>query len=39
MNLHIVPDNSFVNKFCDNLQELGLWEDNKIIVRSNDSFS
>ena len=37
MNLHIVPDNSFVNKFCDNLQELGLWEDNKIIVRSNDS--
>jgi dTDP-N-acetylfucosamine:lipid II N-acetylfucosaminyltransferase len=36
MNLHIVPDNSFINKFCDNLQELGLWENNKIIVRSNE---
>ena len=35
MNLHIVPDNSFINKFCDNLQELGLWENNKVIVRSN----
>ena len=37
MNLHIVPDNTFINKFCDNLQELGLWENNKIIVRSNQS--
>src|SRR5688572_5112668 len=36
MNLHIVPDNSFINKFCDNLQELGLSENNKIIVRSNE---
>ena len=36
MNLHIVPDNSFINKFCDNLLELGIWENNKIIVRSNE---
>src|SRR5688572_18874582 len=36
MNLHIVPDNSFINKFCDNLQELGLRENNKVIVRSNE---
>jgi dTDP-N-acetylfucosamine:lipid II N-acetylfucosaminyltransferase len=36
MNLHVVPDNSFINKFCDNLQELGLWENNKVIVRSNE---
>src|SRR5688572_6467236 len=36
MNLHVVPDNSFINKFCDNLEELGLWENNKVIVRSNE---
>ena len=36
MNLHIVPDNSFINKFCDNLQELGLRENNRIVVRSNE---
>ena len=36
MNLHIVPDNSFIDKFCDNLLELGIWENNKIIVRSNE---
>lgn len=35
MNLHIVPDNVFINKFCDNLKELGLLENNKIVVRSN----
>ncbi len=37
MNLHIVPDNTFINKFYDNLEELGLLHKNKIIVRSNDS--
>lgn len=36
MNLHIVPDNTFVNKFCDNLEELNLTHHNKIIVRSNE---
>jgi hypothetical protein len=36
MNLHVVPDNSFINKFCDNLEELGLGENNKVIVRSNE---
>ena len=34
MNLHIVPDNVFINKFYDNLRELGLEKDNKIIVRT-----
>ena len=36
MNLHVVPDNSFINKFCDNLEELGLGANNKVIVRSNE---
>jgi hypothetical protein len=36
MNLHIVPDNSFSNKFCENLLELGLTSNNKIVVRSNE---
>jgi dTDP-N-acetylfucosamine:lipid II N-acetylfucosaminyltransferase len=35
MNLHIVPDNVFINQFYDNLAELGLLESNRIIVRSN----
>jgi hypothetical protein len=35
MNLHIVPDNVFINKFYDNLQELGLLENNRILVRTN----
>jgi dTDP-N-acetylfucosamine:lipid II N-acetylfucosaminyltransferase len=34
MNLHIVPDNVFVNRFYENLQELGLLEKNRIIVRT-----
>lgn len=36
MNLHIVPDNTFINSFYDNLQELGLLSGNKIIVRTNN---
>lgn len=35
MNLHIVPDNTFINSFYDNLEELGLLHDNRIIVRTN----
>jgi hypothetical protein len=37
MNLHIVPDNSFINKFYENLQELDLVAGNKIVVRSNEN--
>ncbi|HYF66865.1 MAG TPA: TDP-N-acetylfucosamine:lipid II N-acetylfucosaminyltransferase [Ohtaekwangia sp.] len=37
MNLHIVPDSKFSDTFCRNLQELGLIENNKIIVRTNQS--
>lgn len=36
MNLHIVPDNVFINKFCDNLQELGILSNNRVIVRTNE---
>lgn len=36
MNLHVVPDNTFINKFYENLEELGLTTKNKIVVRSND---
>ena len=35
MNLHIVPDNVFINKFYDNLQELGIADNNKLVVRTN----
>lgn len=35
MNLHIVPDNVFINKFYDNLRELNLTENNRIVVRTN----
>ena len=35
MNLHIVPDNVFVNKFYENLCELGIQNQNKLIVRTN----
>jgi len=35
MNLHIAPDNVFVNAFYDNLKALNLLEDNKIIIRTN----
>lgn len=37
MNLHIAPDNSFVNKFYENLEELGLTANNKIVIRSNEN--
>jgi dTDP-N-acetylfucosamine:lipid II N-acetylfucosaminyltransferase len=36
MNLHIVPDNVFINKFCDNLHELGILTNNRIVVRTNN---
>ncbi len=35
MNLHIVPDSKYINTFYANLVELGILENNKIIVRSN----
>jgi dTDP-N-acetylfucosamine:lipid II N-acetylfucosaminyltransferase len=35
MNLHIVPDNVFINKFYDNLLELGIAENNRLVVRTN----
>jgi dTDP-N-acetylfucosamine:lipid II N-acetylfucosaminyltransferase len=35
MNLHIVPDNVFINKFYENLLELGINGNNKIVVRTN----
>ena len=35
MNLHIVPDNVFSNKFCANLEELGVLNKNKVVVRTN----
>jgi dTDP-N-acetylfucosamine:lipid II N-acetylfucosaminyltransferase len=36
MNLHIAPDNTFTNKFYENLQELGLTNNNKVVIRSNE---
>lgn len=35
MNLHIVPDHVFINKFYENLRELGILGNNRIVVRSN----
>ena len=35
MNLHIVPDNTFINAFYDNLAELDLLKANKVVVRTN----
>ena len=37
MNLHIVPDNTFINAFCDNLGAIGLLKANKIVARTNKS--
>ncbi len=34
MNLHIVPDSRFINSFHSNLVELGILENNRIVVRS-----
>ena len=36
MNLHIVPDNTFINAFYDNLNEASLLNNNRIIIRSNN---
>ncbi len=35
MNLHIVPDNVFINKFYENLHELGIAGNNRAVVRTN----
>jgi hypothetical protein len=37
MNLHIVPDNVFINKFYENLHESGVAPKNKLVVRTNRS--
>lgn len=37
MNLHIAPDNTFTNKFYENILEAGLGDYNKIVIRSNDA--
>jgi dTDP-N-acetylfucosamine:lipid II N-acetylfucosaminyltransferase len=37
MNLHIVSDSKFSNTFYRNLQEIGLLDNNKIVVRSNQN--
>ena len=36
MNLHIAPDNTFTNRFYENLQELGLTHNNRIVIRSGE---
>lgn len=35
MNLHIAPDNSFTNKFYENLQEIGAVANNHFMIRTN----
>jgi dTDP-N-acetylfucosamine:lipid II N-acetylfucosaminyltransferase len=36
MNLHIAPDNTFINAFYDNLREASLLNNNRIVIRSNN---
>lgn len=36
MNLHILPDSKFSERFISNLEELDLLSTNKIIIRSNE---
>lgn len=36
MNLHIAPDNTFINTFYDNLKESSLLDSNRIVIRSNN---
>lgn len=37
MNLHIVPDNTFINRFYANLIEAGVASNNRFVVRTNGS--
>jgi hypothetical protein len=37
MNLHIVPDNVFINRFYENLRESGTVENNRLVVRTNNT--
>lgn len=37
MNLHIVPDNTFSNRFYANLREAGVLDNNKVVVRTNEA--
>ncbi|HEX8038516.1 MAG TPA: TDP-N-acetylfucosamine:lipid II N-acetylfucosaminyltransferase [Chryseosolibacter sp.] len=34
MNLHIVPDNVFINKVCENLRECGVAANNRLVIRT-----
>ncbi|HMG93913.1 MAG TPA: TDP-N-acetylfucosamine:lipid II N-acetylfucosaminyltransferase [Chryseolinea sp.] len=36
MNLHIAPDNTFINAFYGNLKEVSLLNNNRIVIRSNN---
>ncbi|HEX6889044.1 MAG TPA: TDP-N-acetylfucosamine:lipid II N-acetylfucosaminyltransferase, partial [Chryseolinea sp.] len=36
MNLHIAPDNTFINAFYDNLGEASLLNNNRIVIRTNN---
>jgi hypothetical protein len=36
MNLHIVPDNVFINKVWTNLREAGIADHNKMVVRTRE---
>ena len=37
MNLHILPDSKFSDRFYSNLVELGIERENNCIVRTNES--
>jgi dTDP-N-acetylfucosamine:lipid II N-acetylfucosaminyltransferase len=36
MNLHIVPDSKFTDRFYSNLEEAGITSGNKFVVRTNE---
>lgn len=36
MNLHIAPDNTFTNKFYENLRELKLVDNNRLVIRTGE---
>lgn len=36
MNLHIAPDNTFINAFYENLIEASVLENNRIVIRTNN---
>lgn len=36
MNLHIAPDNVFTNTFLNNLEEAGILDNNRVVLRTNE---